>query len=40
METLGYKHTGRFGDYEEFIKDNKKYKIHRFDKNATIELDS
>ena len=39
MQKLGYYHKGAFGDYEEFTKDNKKYKIHRFQKNAVIELD-
>ena len=40
MQKLGYKHIGSEGNYERFIKDNKKYKIHRFEKNAQIELES
>ena len=39
MEKLGYRHKGAFGNYEEFTKDNKKYKIHRFQKDAVIEPD-
>ena len=40
MQKLGYKHYGSEGNYEQFIKDDKKYKVHRFQKNAQIELDS
>ena len=36
----GYKFTGTFGEYDEFIKDGKKYKKHRYKKNAEMELDS
>ena len=40
MKKLGYKHIGSEGNYEQFTKDNKKYKIHRFEKNAQIILES
>ena len=40
MEKLGYIHRGSEGNYEQFSKDGKNYKIHRFEKNAQIELDS
>jgi len=39
MEKIGYKHKGSEGDYEQFVKDNKNYKIHKFKKGALIELD-
>ena len=39
MQKLGYKHKGTFGDYEEFTKDGKNWKIHRYKKNSLIELD-
>ena len=40
MEKIGYKHIGSEGEYEQFTKDNKKYKLHKFKKDALIELDS
>ena len=40
MEKIGYKHIGSEGNYEQFVKDGKNYKIHKFKKNATIELDT
>ena len=40
MEKIGYKHKGSEGDYEQFVKDNKNYRIHKFKKDALIELDS
>ena len=40
MEKLGYKHIGSEGEYEQFTKDNKRYKLHKFKKDALIELDS
>ena len=40
MQKLGYKHIGSEGNYEQFTKDNKRYKIHRFEKNAQIILES
>jgi uncharacterized protein YdaU (DUF1376 family) len=39
MEKLGYKHRGCEGDYEQFVKDGKKYRIHKFEKEAKIELE-
>jgi len=35
----GYKFTGVFGEYNEFTKDGKKYKKHRFKKNSEMILD-
>ena len=40
MEKIGYKHIGSEGEYEQFIKDNKKYRLHKFKQDALIELDS
>ena len=40
MKKLGYTHKGSEGNYEQFTKDGKDYKIHRFEKNAQIELES
>jgi hypothetical protein len=37
MKKLGYSHRGSEDQYEQFSKDNKNYKIHRFKKDATIE---
>jgi hypothetical protein len=39
MEKIGYKHKGSEGDYEQFTKDGKNWKIHRYKKNSLIELD-
>tara|TARA_R100000808_G_scaffold6679_1_gene19642 strand:+ start:1211 stop:1975 length:765 start_codon:yes stop_codon:yes gene_type:complete len=39
MEKLGYKHRGSEGNYEQFIKDGKNYRIHKFEKEAKIELE-
>ena len=39
MEKLGYRHKGSEDQYEQFSKDNKNYKIHRFKKDAVIEPD-
>ena len=39
MKKLGYTHRGNVDQYEQFSKDNKNYKIHRFKKDAVIELD-
>ena len=36
----GYKFTGTFGGYDEFTKDGKKYKKHKFKKNSKMELDT
>jgi hypothetical protein len=36
----GYKFVGTFGEYDEFTKYGKKYKKHRFKKDAKMELDS
>jgi hypothetical protein len=36
----GYKCTGTFGAYNEYTKGGKKYKKHRFKKDAKMELDS
>ena len=40
MEKIGYKHIGSEGEYEQFTKDNKKYRLHKFKQDALIELDS
>ena len=40
MKKLGYIHRGSIDQYEQFSKDGKNYKIHRFKKDALIELDS
>jgi len=39
MKKLGYTHRGSEGEYEQFSKDNKNYKIHKYKENATIEPD-
>ena len=39
MVKLGYHHRGREGDYEQFSKDGKNWKLHRYKKNSIIELD-
>jgi hypothetical protein len=39
MKKLGYAHRGSEDQYEQFSKDNKNYKIHRFKKEAVIEPD-
>ncbi len=39
MKKLGYTHRGSESNYEQFIKDGKNYKIHRFKVNAQIEPD-
>ena len=39
MKKLGYEHRGSEGEYEQFSKDNKKYKVHKYKKDATIEPD-
>ena len=39
MKKLGYAHRGSEDQYEQFSKDNKNYKIHRFKKDAVIEPD-
>jgi hypothetical protein len=36
----GYKCTGTFGEYNEYTKGGKKYKKHRYKKDAKMELDS
>jgi len=40
MKKLGYTHKGSEGEYEQFYKDNKNYKLHRFKKDAQIELEA
>ena len=40
MTNIGYQHIGSYGDYEQFTKDGKKYKIHKFKEGALIELDT
>ena len=37
---IGYKYIGSEGEYEQFTKDNKKYRLHKFKQDALIELDS
>ena len=39
MKKLGYKHKGSEGSYEQFIKDGKNYKLHKFKQDAQIELE-
>ena len=39
MKKLGYAHRGSEDQYEQFSKDNKNYKIHRYKKDAVIEPD-
>ena len=39
MKKLGYAHRGSEDQHEQFSKDNKNYKIHRFKKDAVIEPD-
>ena len=40
MKKLGYTHRGSEGEYEQFYKDNKNYKLHKFQKDAQIELET
>ena len=40
MKKIGYYHRGSEGEYEQFSKDGKNYKVHKFKKDATIELDT
>ena len=39
MKKLGYAHRGSEDQHEQFSKDNKNYKIHRYKKDAVIEPD-
>jgi len=39
MKKLGYKHRGSEGSYEQFVKDGKNYKLHKFKQDAQIELE-
>ena len=39
MKKLGYKSRGREGDYEQFIKDGKNYRLHKYKEKAEIELE-
>ena len=39
MKKIGYAHRGSEGEYEQFSKDNKNYKIHKYKKDAIIEID-
>jgi len=39
MKKLGYQYRGSEGMYYQFLKDNTKYKIHKFKENASIEID-
>ena len=39
MKKLGYQYRGSEGLYYQFLKDNIKYKIHKFKENASIEID-
>ena len=39
MKKLGYQHRGSEQHYEQFTKDNKNWKIHRWKKDAIIEED-
>jgi hypothetical protein len=40
MKKIGYHYRGTEGEYEQFSKDGKNYKIHKFKEGATIELDT
>ena len=40
MRKLGYTHRGSEGEYEQFYKDEKNYRIHKFKKEAEIELET
>ena len=40
MKKLGYTHRGSEGEYEQFYKDKKNYKLHKFQKDAQIELET
>ncbi len=40
MKKIGYNYRGSEGEYEQFSKDGKNYKVHKFKKDATIELDT
>jgi len=40
MKKLGYSHRGNEGMYEQFSKEGKNYKIHKYNKDAQIELES
>ena len=40
MKKLGYTHRGSEGEYEQFYKDNKNYKLHKFQKDAQIEIET
>ena len=39
MKKIGYKHIGSQDHYEQFTKDNKKWKVHKWKKDAIIEED-
>ena len=39
MKKLDYTHKGREGEYEQFAKNGKNYRIHRFKQDAQIELE-
>ena len=39
MQKLGYKSRGSEGDYEQFIKDGKNYRLHKYKEKAEIELE-
>ena len=39
MKKLGYKHKGSEGNYEQFMKDGKNYKHHKYKADAVIEPD-
>ena len=39
MKKLGYKHRGSEGNYEQFMKDGKNYKHHKYKADAVIEPD-
>ena len=39
MKKLGYIHRGSEGEFEQFKKDNINYKVHKFKKNASIDID-
>ena len=39
MKKLGYKSRGSEGEYDQFIKDGKNYRLHKYKENAEIELE-
>ena len=38
-KSLGYQHRGSEGQYEQFLKGNKKYRLHKFKPDAQLETE-